>query len=204
MGINERREIEKGEMRKKIIDSATEILANEGYSSLSIRKIASRIEYSPGTIYHYFKDKAEVVTSVAEEFYRMILKKISEVPVDTQNPDKSIRDGLRAYIDLMLEAPEQFKAILMENIPEIQQIVNILEEGISKERKSIGVLCEHIALGIEKGKFRTMDVEATAQILWTATYGLTSRLILERNISEAQKEKLINQHFDILISGLLK
>lgn len=204
MGIVERRQIEKEAIRKKIIDATTEILVNEGYSSLSIRKIASKIEYSPSIIYHYFKDKAEVVTSVVEEGYGMILKRISEVPVDIENPEKSIENGLRAYIDLVIEVPEQFKAILMGDIGEIQQKINMLEEGVSKERESIGILCDEVALGIEKGKFRKMNVELTSQILWTSTYGLVSRLILEKNISQEQRERLINQHFDILINGLLK
>jgi hypothetical protein len=55
---------------------------------------------------------------------------------------------------------------------------------------------------METGKFKPMDVELTAQILWTATHGLISRLILEENISKEQKERLINHHFEILINGI--
>jgi AcrR family transcriptional regulator len=204
MGIIERRQVEKETIRKKIIDAASEILAKEGYENLSIRKIANSIEYSPGIIYHYFKDKAEIVASVVEEGYGRILKNIGKVPVDIENPDKAIVNGLRSYIGLMLETPQQFRAILMNDIEGVQEKVNILERGISKERKSVESLGKLVTLGIKKGRFREMDVELTAQILWTSTYGLVSRLILEKNINEEQKERLINHHFEILINGLIK
>ena len=204
MGISERRQLEIDTIRKKIIHAASDILVKEGYDSLSIRKIANKIEYSPGIIYHYFKDKADIITSVAEEGYGRILKSLSEMPIDTENPAKSIENTFRMYIELMLEVPQQFRAILMNDIEGLQDKVNILREGVSKERKSLQGLCRLIELGIEKGKFRELDIELTAQIIWTSTHGLLSRLILEKDVTAKQQERLINHHFDILINGLLK
>lgn len=204
MSIAERKQLDKEIIRKKIIDATSEILVKDGYENLSIRKIASKIEYSPGIIYHYFKDKAEILTSVVEEGYGRILKTLGQVPVDIENPEKTIEQGLRYYIELMLETPQQFRAVLMSNIEAIQGKVNMLEEGVSKERKSIQRLCNLVDIGIEKGKFRNMDAELTAQIIWTSTHGLLSRLILEKNITQHQRERLITHHFEILINGLMK
>jgi len=204
MGITERRQMEKEIIRKKIIDAASEILVDEGYEKLSIRKIASKIEYSPGIIYHYFQDKTEIVVSVIEEGYGRILKSLSEVTLDVENPEKTIEQTFRVYIELMLEMPEQFRAVMMNDIEAIQEKVNMLSEGVSKERKSMEGLCAVIELAMEKGRFRRMDVELTAQIIWTSTHGLLSRLILEKNIPQQQRERLINHHFEILIKGLLK
>lgn len=204
MGIAERRQVEKEIVRKKIIDAASEILVKEGFENLSIRKIANKIEYSPGVIYHYFQDKAEIVAFVVEEGYERILKALSEESVDAENPEKTIEKTLRNYIQIMLESPQQFRAVLMSDSEVIQEKVNMLKEGVSKERRSIQGLCKLIELGIEKGKFRKMDVELTAQIMWTSTHGLLSRLILEKNIPQDQRERLIKHHFQILIGGLMK
>lgn len=204
MGITERRQSEIEILKRKIIDAAGDILAKDGYESLSIRKIANKIEYSPGIIYHYFKDKSEIITCIVEEKYENILKILREVPIDEKNPDKSIVEGLEAYIELMLSSPEEFKVILTNDIDAVREKVNILECGISKKRQSIASLSNLIALGIKNGKFREMDTELTAQILWTATHGLLSRLILEKNIEQEQKQRLIKHHFDILIKGILK
>ncbi|PJI09084.1 MULTISPECIES: TetR/AcrR family transcriptional regulator [Clostridium] len=204
MGIAERRKLEIENLKKRIIDAAEELLISDGYENLSIRKIASKIEYSPGIIYHYFKDKGEIMDKIVTRGYNNMLSKLSEVTVDAENPEKTLVQGLKIYIEYMLENPEQFRAILMNNISEVQYKVNILEKGISKDRESIGRLSKLIGLCIEKGKFRKMDKELAAQIIWSATYGLVSRLILEGNISKEQKDRLINQHFDVIFNGLLE
>lgn len=199
-----RRETDKEVLRRKIIDVASEILASEGYDKLSIRKIANRIEYSPGIIYHYFKDKAEIITCVIEEGYGRIMKVIAETPKDFDNPEKMIETTMKNYIELMLETPQHFRTILMNDIDEIKNKVNMLDEGVSKGRSSIAALCKVIELGVKSGKFKSLDVELTAQIIWTSTFGLLSRLIIEKNISRKQKDRLINHHFRILFDGLMK
>ncbi|MHC1684671.1 MAG: TetR/AcrR family transcriptional regulator [Clostridiaceae bacterium] len=204
MSVTRRRENDKDVLRKKIIDAASEILALEGYDKLSIRKIATKIEYSPGIIYHYFKDKAEIVVCVVEEGYGRIMRMISESPVDADHPEEMIKNTMRNYIELMLETPHHFRAILMNDIKEIQEKVNMLDEGISKRRSSISALCKVIEMGVKSGKFKSLDVELTAQIIWTLTFGLLSRLVLEKNISKEQQDRLINHHFDILFNGLMK
>ena len=66
MGIIERKERDKQEMRLKILETAKQIFIEEGFEKASIRAIADRIEYSPATIYLYFKDKNELFFSVHE------------------------------------------------------------------------------------------------------------------------------------------
>ena len=64
MGITERREREKEEVRKKILDAARELFATEGYERVTMRKVAEAIEYSPTTIYHHFEDKDDLVRAL--------------------------------------------------------------------------------------------------------------------------------------------
>ena len=57
MGINERRERERKEVRKKILEAARGLFVAEGYDAVTMRRIAETIEYSPTAIYVHFKDK---------------------------------------------------------------------------------------------------------------------------------------------------
>ncbi|MGL1180856.1 TetR/AcrR family transcriptional regulator, partial [Vibrio parahaemolyticus] len=59
MGINERKEKQKLELKRLILDASMKLFVEEGFENVSIRKIADLIEYSPTTIYLYFKDKNE-------------------------------------------------------------------------------------------------------------------------------------------------
>src|SRR5262244_2221370 len=67
MGVMERRIREKQALRQEILDAARELFVTEGYENVSMRKVAERIEYSPTTIYLYFKDKADLHDCICEE-----------------------------------------------------------------------------------------------------------------------------------------
>uniref|UniRef100_UPI00336A1EA2 TetR/AcrR family transcriptional regulator n=1 Tax=Enterocloster aldenensis TaxID=358742 RepID=UPI00336A1EA2 len=62
------------------------MIEQEGYEKLSIRKIATIIEYSPTTIYPYYKDKAGIITDMSDELYSNVLNDI----VAIQNEDTEL------------------------------------------------------------------------------------------------------------------
>jgi len=50
MGIAERKEKQKIEIRKRILEASMQLFVQEGFNNVSIRRIAEIIEYSPN--YH--------------------------------------------------------------------------------------------------------------------------------------------------------
>ena len=73
MGITERREREREEVRRKILDAARELFATEGYAAVTMRKIAEAIEYSPTAIYGHFEDKDDLVHALCHEDFARLL-----------------------------------------------------------------------------------------------------------------------------------
>ena len=67
MSVAHRKQREKEEMRELILDASRSIFLEKGYHQTSIRNIAEKIEYSPGTIYLYFKEKDEIFHALHEE-----------------------------------------------------------------------------------------------------------------------------------------
>ena len=51
MGVRERWEGEKVELRQRILDTARTRFAAEGYEAVTLRRMADAIEYSPTAIY---------------------------------------------------------------------------------------------------------------------------------------------------------
>src|SRR5580692_467652 len=64
MGIQERKEKQKLEIRKLILDASIKLFSDEGFGNVTIRKIADLIEYSPTTVYLYFRDKDEIYAAL--------------------------------------------------------------------------------------------------------------------------------------------
>ncbi|MFN4254387.1 MAG: PfkB family carbohydrate kinase, partial [Saprospiraceae bacterium] len=67
MGVIQRKEREKEEMRRRILDAAIHLFRERGYQATSLRNIAEAIEYSPATIYLYFKDKNAILFALQAE-----------------------------------------------------------------------------------------------------------------------------------------
>ena len=74
MGITERREREREEIRTRILDAARELFDSEGYEHVTMRRIADAIEYSPTTIYNHFEDKDDLVRALCEEDFSRLLQ----------------------------------------------------------------------------------------------------------------------------------
>lgn len=70
MGVADRKEREKEEMKTKILEAAKKLFLDHGFEKTSIRNIAEEIEYSPGTIYLYFKDKNELLFALHQEAFQ--------------------------------------------------------------------------------------------------------------------------------------
>lgn len=191
------------EIRSLIIDAAREIISKEGVQGLSIRKITNAIDYSPAIIYHYFKDKNEIIESIVSEGYGRILSSISKVTRNEDEPEKELREVFENYIRSSLEFSEEYKSIMLNDDPGILAGTGILKRDISKERKTMQFLCDNISRGIEKGKYSSCDAELMAQNLWTAAFGLIIRLIIEKDIPEEQVNRLIENHLNLILRGLI-
>jgi len=60
MGIQDRKERDRESMKARILDAAMALYQENGLESVSIRSIAERIEFSPATIYLYYRDKEDI------------------------------------------------------------------------------------------------------------------------------------------------
>src|SRR6516164_5945422 len=118
MGIKERRARQKKYLRQEILDAASELFVREGYENVSMRRIADKIEYSPTTIYIYFKDKAELLEQVCKETFARLVERLSKIMEQPGDPIERLKHGLVAYIEFGLENPHQYRATFMMPIPE--------------------------------------------------------------------------------------
>ncbi|WP_066503275.1 TetR/AcrR family transcriptional regulator [Abyssisolibacter fermentans] len=197
----ERQKQKKEETRQLILDTARSIVVKEGIDKLSIRKITNILDYSPGIIYHYFKDKDEIVDTLLKEGYGKILKSLSTLKVDNNDPEKEIKEDFMHYIYTVLKFQDEYKAFLLCERPSILKYTCLLHKGVSNDRKSIQKLCASIKKGIKQGVFADCDVELTAQSLWVSVFGLVLRLIIEKTTDE-QRCRLINRQLEVLINGI--
>src|SRR5262245_41773091 len=95
MGVTERRLRDREKIKSAILSTAWQMVKEEGWQSLSIRKIADAIEYSIPVIYDHFENKDAILFEFAKEWIKKLAKKIREAK--EKNDDPSIQLKLIAY-----------------------------------------------------------------------------------------------------------
>lgn len=185
--------------KEHIIQIAKQIILEEGLDKLSIRKIAVKLNQTPGIVYHYFKSKDEILLAIVDQGYGEILQTIASY-MRIENPEQRLHDSLYAYMNLMIEKNQLFMIMMQSNIEEIQNRVNVLNCDASK-RKSISMLSSTIEIGIAEGVFQCEDAQLRARTIWASVYGLITRIITE-NIHEQLKEELIEDQIGMIITSL--
>jgi AcrR family transcriptional regulator len=176
MGISERKEREKEAMRKIILDAALKLFIENGYNNVSIRKIASAIEYSPAAIYLYFEDKDSIFFELHNIGFSEFYKRQLEVQSIKDPAERLIAHG-KAYVKFALENPEYYDLMFISKDPikKIKKFEN-WEVGL----RTFEVLRLNVSQCKEVGLFKDFPVEIVALSLWSYVHGISSLYIKQR------------------------
>lgn len=199
MGIQERRVREKAQLRRQILDAARALFITEGYENVSMRKVAEKIEYSPTTIYLYFKNKDDLLSAISEKTLHHLLDTLEDIGKDAGDPVTALRKTAQAYVEFGLAHPHDYD--LTFNIRPHHQRGLGLDEGTGGER-AFRYLRPLVNACVEQKKFRPVDIETTGQALWAAMHGVTSLLIAYPDFPWVEKASLINMTIDTMLEGL--
>ncbi len=181
MGIKERKELEKQEMRKLILDTAMKLFLEKGFENITIRHIAEKIEYSPATIYLYFKDKDEILYTLHrdgfEELYRRQQKTLS-----IKDPLKRLYKHAEMYVSFALENPEYYDLMFIERAP-----IRTIKETKCKDdmnweigMRSYDMLKKNIEDCMNEGFFQETNIDVACFSLWSYVHGIVSLIIRDR------------------------
>ncbi len=176
MGISERRNKEKLEMRQSILDAAMQLFIEEGYESVSIRRIAEKIEYSPSTIYLYFEDKDAIFYELHVLGFTELYKHQMEVQNITDPRERLIAHG-RAYLGFGMEHSQYYDLMFIVLSPVAK--ISTCNRWICGDR-SYDLLRQNVADCIEAGYFKGKDVDAVSFTLWSMVHGMVSLYIRDR------------------------
>lgn len=178
MGIAERKEKQKTEIRKMILDASMKLFVEEGFENVTIRKIADLIEYSPTTVYLYFKDKNEIFYQLHElGFQKMAIS--SQLIAGIENPLLRLHKMGEHYIDFGLANPEYYDVMFIQRAP--MQVLEQMEECDWKHGETaMNFLRNTILDCMERGYIKKGNADAVSMGIWGMVHGLVSLAIRQR------------------------
>jgi AcrR family transcriptional regulator len=175
MGVKERREREKSEVRDKILDAARELFIAEGYDGVSMRKVADKIEYTPTTIYGHFDDKEDLFRQLCHEDFAKLAEVFQSAQI-AEHPVERLKQIGRLYIDFGLKYPNHYKLMFMTPHPGVEPDEMDQEVKGNPEMDAYAFLKHTVEQTMDAGLFghEHRDVELISQTLWAAVHGVIS------------------------------
>jgi AcrR family transcriptional regulator len=179
VGIAERKERQKAELRDQILAAARTIVAADGFDGLTMRKIAESIEYSAGTIYLYFASREEIAIALCHEGFGKLLAALQPAAHVADLVERLRAIGTH-YIQFGLDDPQTYRLIFMEDAKYVWAAFNAPDGEHQPDdpgTRAFGFLADTVREAIALGRLKVGDPETIANVLWSCVHGIVSNHI---------------------------
>ncbi len=204
MGAAERRARQREETRSQIVDAAREIVVNEGYHALTMRRIAEAVEYSPAAIYQYFQSRDAIAVAVSGEGFAQLLEAFAPAR-SIKDPRTRLEAIARAYVDFGLNNPQTYRLMFMED-PEITRALLEEPDQNAPGTQAYLALVEPIAILAQSGAIDARDeasIRGIADTFWVCVHGIVSLKLTCPSFPETPVEPLIATMLRTFFEGIL-
>ena len=176
MAIKDRKERDKLDRQKLIIASATKLFLEQGYDKTSIRNIADDIEYSPATIYLYFKEKDEIFFIIHEQGFALLHQEFQPL-LEIADPLERLHALGSTYINFALNNPDYYDLMFIMRAP-LGQIA--CHDKWDAGDHAFQFLLNTVQECLDQKLIVPGDVNVIAVTVWSFAHGLVSLHIRER------------------------
>ncbi|MBX2916157.1 MAG: TetR/AcrR family transcriptional regulator [Cyclobacteriaceae bacterium] len=197
MGVAERKERHKEDLKREILDAAKSLFTEKGLEATSIRAIAEKIEYSPATIYLYYKDKNEIVHALHSEGFKLLVSYFNVLNHIT-HPFERLKGMGRAYIQFAVQNPDTYMLIFNMDEP-LQHVANCFEEWNEGDR-AFDILLKTVKDCQNHGYFSGFVPEQISFVIWSTMHGLCT-LRTTGHLGHVAVARSGNQSLDALMAS---
>jgi len=176
--------------------ASLDIVKEEGWQALSMRKIADKIEYTAPMIYEYFANKEAIVLELTRKGFMILSRDMRTAKEQNDTPEAQLEAMWLAYWNFAFAYKQLYQVMfgvqtncaceIMEKLPEAEEPWDLVTS-------SIGEL-----MGI---KDLESDVICTKYYtFWSIVHGLISINILSRGSSDEINRQVLRD----AISGIIR
>jgi AcrR family transcriptional regulator len=108
-----RKAVDRELSKERIMEVARELFVQHGYRHVSMRQIARELNYSHGSIYYHFKNKADLFYSLVNQDFGLLDQKLDEVLQEDLEPIQKLKKVLQGYIQFGLEHQNHYEIMFI-------------------------------------------------------------------------------------------
>jgi TetR/AcrR family transcriptional regulator, fatty acid metabolism regulator protein len=193
------------EKRRAILHAAVRVFAEKGYHGCRVADVARGAGVAYGLVYHYFKNKDELLESVFAEQWAILLAALKAIQEGPGTASDKIAGVIGFVLDVFKTAPTAVRVLILE----VARTPRVLRSGSTPETffSAVRILAEVVKEGQRAGDLRD-DLEpvvAATGILgaleMTVT-GLVVGLVRPVGPPEEQIDEVKAQLVAMVLAGL--
>lgn len=174
-----------GNLRETLLDATAHLIAEAGATGFTLREVARRAGVSHNAPYRHFRDKDELIASVAAQGFR----ELNQAMLDAAERQPTALDRLKragwAYVAFALRRPEHFTVMFDAPISKIRY-----PECETASKEAFGTLVNLINLCQSEGQLPAGDSMTRTLVAWSIVHGIAKLAIAERLPFHSQAEVL--------------
>jgi len=198
-GRDQRHQQARAATRRAILDAALALFVTDGYAQVSIRSIASKVEYSPGAIYSYFPSKDDIFFTLAEEGFRLLGSAQLAIP-PSDHPLADVRATAWRLYEFSKEQPQYFALVFLDrHVPRIAREY----ERFAFMSELKGRIRAQVQRCIDAGVLpMTLYPDVALRLLWASIFGIAALRLSNRLGPREDPDALASDAIDTTIAGL--
>ncbi len=206
----QREERRRQENRRLILEAAEKVVLQKGTSAMTMDDVAREAAFSKATLYHYFRNKGELVHELLANFFEEINQELQRIHRLRLTAGEKLKRGINFYLQFT-QAKENLSRMLMmdRGFMEKMRILVADEKGSLsakdrsffdmiklKRRELLEEAAKILSEGMASGEFRKVDLDRAITFLESALWGYChARLWRDKKYSVREATELIHNFF---------
>ncbi|WCL48462.1 TetR/AcrR family transcriptional regulator [Leptospira sp. GIMC2001] len=192
-----------GDLKKALIDASMEILKNEGYQALSLRKVSKHAAVSQSAPYRHFADLESLIAEIALEGFKLLTMQLLKIKKRmAKHPLLQYRETGLQYVEFAVQNPDLFQIMYGNQIPDHSKFENL----VAAESETFQVLVDIISDCKNAGVLKTKNIRTAAMASWTMVHGiavlLSGRQVMFRNLKSKEIKSITKDLLETLYTGM--
>jgi AcrR family transcriptional regulator len=171
------------------MDEARRMLLSDGYTSLSMRKLAKSVGCTATSIYLYFSNKDALIHALIDEGMEGLRVALESALADATTAKRRLEAVCRAYLDFGISNPEYYEAMFMLHP---KRMARYPAEKYRLARRNLDLFRAALA-SVLKRPLDDEKLKIPATVMWTSLHGTVSLLIAQRVDARLSRDDLLNQ-----------
>ena len=205
-----------GNVKEALLTAAQEYIESNEGEMISLRGLSKEVGVTPSAVYNHFADKSALILAIKIRLYRSFNLFYANYCTESSDPDRALVEMCLAYFHFSREFPSQFKFLFSSSLPiewSTDEIVDVSCRCILRVRSLVFAIHNKYQIQCSEE-----EVVNSTLLIWSQLHGIVTlrnsgligAAVSHQNwpsncglTEDSQVEKLIREHVQIMIDGML-